>query len=183
MVILASASPRRQELLSVICDDFKIEPSDIDENINSEIDTEKIPEFLARKKAEHIFNKHPYDTVIGCDTGVFIDGKILGKPKDEKDAVKMLSSLSGKIHKVITGCAIFHENKVISFSKVTEVEFYTLDDEEIESYVKTGEPLDKAGSYGIQGKGSVLVKSIRGDYFNVVGLPIAELSRKLKEIF
>ncbi len=181
MIILASASPRRQELLSLICTDFIIEPSDVDETVNSDIELEKIPEHLAFRKAEHIHkNNHYNDTVIGCDTGVFLDGKMLGKPESKEDAFNMLKMLSGKSHKVITGCAIFHEDKVVSFSQTTLVEFLELSDEEILAYIETNEPMDKAGAYGIQGKGSLLVKEIKGDYFNVVGLPVSLLNRKLK---
>lgn len=183
MIILASASPRRQELLSLICDDFKIEPADIDETVDSKIDVEKIPELLAAKKGEYVFNNgHSDDIVIGCDTGVFIDNHMLGKPKDKDDAFKMLSELSGRTHKVITGCAVFCKGKSLSFSQVTEVEFYKLTKPEIEEYISTGEPMDKAGAYGIQGKGAVFVKGIKGDYFNVVGLPVALLKRKLSEL-
>ncbi len=179
MIILASASPRRRELLGLICDSFKIIPANIDESIESNISLCDIPEYLARKKANEVFRLHPDDIVIGCDTGVFIDNQMIGKPKSEKAAVEILKMLSGKTHKVITGCAIYGKDEPISFSKVTEVEFYKLSDKEILEYVETGEPMDKAGAYGIQGKGGVLIKQIKGDYFNVVGLPIAELKRKL----
>ncbi len=118
--------------------------------------------------------------VIGCDTGVFIDNLMLGKPADKSQAKEMLSLLSGRTHKVITGCCIMRGGKTVSFSKVTEVEFYRLSDEEIREYISTGEPMDKAGAYGIQGKGSLLVKKISGDYFNVVGMPIAEIRQRLK---
>ena len=104
---------------------------------------------------------------------------MLGKPKNKEDAKQMLTELSGRKHKVITGCCICANSKVNSFSQVTEVEFYELTEKEIESYIATGEPMDKAGSYGIQGKGSLLVKGIVGDYFNVVGLPVARLNKEL----
>lgn len=181
MVILASQSPRRQQLLSLICNDFSIEPADIDETVGENMEVEQIPEYLAVKKAEHIFKKgHSDDIVIGCDTGVFIDGDMLGKPQNKDNAVKMLSALSGRVHKVITGCAIFSKNRKISFSQTTFVEFYTLTKAEIEEYVNTGEPMDKAGAYGIQGKGATLVKEIKGDFYNVVGLPVALLNKHLK---
>lgn len=180
MIILASASPRRQELLSLICDTFTVEPADIDETITENIGLEKTPEYLAVKKAKHIHNSNHYDDiVIGCDTGVFSDNKMLGKPKSKEDACNILSSLSGKTHKVITGCAIFYKDLIISFSSTTEVEFYELTKAEIETYVDTNEPMDKAGAYGIQGKGAVFVKGIKGDFYNVVGLPIALLNKKL----
>lgn len=179
MIILASASPRRKELLSLICDNFKILPADIDENVGSNVNLYDIPEFLARKKAAKVYSQHPDDIVIGCDTGVFVDNQMIGKPKSEKAAFEILKMLSGKTHRVITGCAIFRDGEINSFSKVTEVEFYDLSDEEIREYIATGEPMDKAGAYGIQGKGGVLIKQIKGDYFNVVGLPVAELKRRL----
>lgn len=183
MIILASASPRRQELLKLIADSFVVEPADIDETVNSSVELEKIPEQLATQKAEHIHNNNHYnDIVIGCDTGVFSDNTMLGKPNDENDAYQMLSTLSGKQHKVITGCSIFFKDKKVSFSQTTYVEFYKLTDEEIKAYISTGEPMDKAGSYGIQGKGATLVKKIDGDFFNVVGLPVALLNKKLNEI-
>lgn len=181
MIILASASPRRKELLSLICDSFKIIPANIEEKIDGNVDLYDIPEYLARKKAAAVYKLHPDDIVIGCDTGVFIDNQMIGKPKSEKAAIEILKLLSGRTHRVITGCAIYGKTKPVSFSKVTEVEFYNLTDKEILEYVATGEPMDKAGAYGIQGKGGVLIKQIRGDYFNVVGLPAAELKRKLYE--
>lgn len=183
MIILASASPRRQELIKLICSDFSVIPADIDETILDNIPIEYAPEYLAVKKAEHIYRQSkPDDIVIGCDTGVFINNQMLGKPSDNRDAFEMLKMLSAKVHKVITGCAICCNGKTTSFSEITEVEFYPLSDDEITAYINTGEPLDKAGSYGIQGKGSLLVKGINGDYFNVVGLPVARLKREIDRI-
>ncbi|HCA05500.1 MAG TPA: septum formation protein Maf, partial [Ruminococcaceae bacterium] len=173
MIILASASPRRQELLSLITENFKVEPASIDESIHERIDLHKIPEYLAAKKAEYVHGLHPDDTVIGCDTGVFVDNQMIGKPKSDKAAFEILKLLSGKTHLVITGCAVYKGSRVVRFSQVTEVEFYRLTNEEILEYIATGEPSDKAGAYGIQGKGSLFVKRINGDYFNVVGLPVA----------
>lgn len=182
MIILASASPRRQELLSLITDNFKIEPAHIDESIHEHTELFKIPEYLAVKKAEYVHKLHPDDTVIGCDTGVFIDNQMIGKPKSDKAAFEILKLLSGKTHRVITGCAVYKGGRTVSFSQVTEVEFYKLTNSEIEEYIATGETSDKAGAYGIQGKGALLVKQIKGDYFNVVGLPVALLNKKLNEI-
>ena len=183
MIILASASPRRKELLKLLFDDFTVEPADIDETVTKDIDLVKYPEYLALKKSRHIFEHgHMSDTVIGCDTGVFIDGIMLGKPEDKAQAKEMLRLLSGRTHKVITGCSIFHNGANISFSETTMVEFYPLTDEDIEKYIATGEPMDKAGAYGIQGRGATLVKGIKGDYYNVVGLPVGVLNQKLKKI-
>lgn len=182
MIVLASASPRRKELLSFITTDFKIVPADIDETVENNVPLEKRPEYLAVKKALHISkNGYENDIVIGCDTGVFVDGKMLGKPKNREDAENMLKLLSGRQHKVITGCCTVKNGVAKSFSNVTLVEFFELSDPEIEEYIATGEPFDKAGAYGIQGKGSLLVKKIDGDYFNVVGLPVSELNRILKK--
>ena len=177
MFILASASPRRRELFGLISDDFRIVPSNAEETAPDGIAAENLPERLARLKAGDIAAKYPFDTVIGADTVVILDGRVLGKPENSDDAVRMLTALSGKKHKVITGCAVCKNGACRSFSSVTEVEFYPLDDREISDYVATGEPLDKAGAYGIQGRGALFVKSINGDYFNVVGLPVAVLRR------
>ena len=177
MFILASASPRRRELFGLISDDFRIVPSNAEETAPDGIAAENLPEYLARLKAGDIAAKYPFDTVIGADTVVILDGKVLGKPENPENAVRMLTALSGKRHKVITGCAVYKNGACRSFSSVTEVEFYPLDDKEISDYVATGEPLDKAGAYGIQGRGALFVKSVNGDYFNVVGLPVAALRR------
>ena len=150
MIILASASPRRKELLSLICDSFKIIPANIDETIDGNVNLYDIPEFLARQKAEAVYKLHPDDIVIGCDTGVFVDNQMIGKPKSEKAAVEILKMLSGKTHRVITGCAIYGKGEPISFSKVTEVEFYKLSETQIREYVEPGEPTDKAGASGNQ---------------------------------
>ena len=179
-VVLASASPRRKELLGIITENFKIVPSGVEETVPDGILPEKQPEYLASLKALNIAKKYPHDIVIGADTSVIIDNCVLGKPVGREEAKNMLLRLSGRIHKVITGCAVIKNGECRSFSSVTEVEFYPLTDVEIEEYIATGEPFDKAGAYGIQGKGGLLVKAIRGDWFNVVGLPVAELARTLK---
>lgn len=178
-IILASASPRRRELLSRITDDFLCVPADIDEVVPDGIDAFAVPEYLARMKAAHVAAMYPSDVVIGSDTVVIADGDILGKPSDEDDARRMLRMLSGKVHTVVTGCAVVCGGRAESFSERTEVEFYTLTDAEIDRYVATGEPLDKAGAYGIQGKGCLLVRGIVGDYYNVMGLPVGRLYRMI----
>ena len=182
MLVLASASPRRQELISLITKDFSVCPANVDENFSADIPADSVPEMLAVRKALAVAKEHPDDTVIGCDTSVIINGEILGKPKDDEDAFRMLKLLSGETHKVITGCAIFKNGKSLSFSETTYVTFYPLTDNEINDYILTFEPRDKAGAYGIQGFGSLLVKEIKGDYFNVVGLPVAKLNKMLKKI-
>lgn len=179
--ILASASPRRKELLKFVVDDFKIVCADIDETVPNNTSCFDAPEFLANKKAKAIIPKHPEDLVIAADTVVILDNEILGKPKNEQDAFLMLKKLSSKTHFVVTGCSIAKGDKTKSFSVVSKVTFYNLSDTEIYDYIAKNESLDKAGAYGIQGYGSILVEKIEGDYFNIVGLPVAELSRKLKE--
>ena len=191
-IILASGSPRRKELLAQAGFDFEVEVSNADENVAEESPTEMVEE-LAARKAEAVVNLHNKKEdnclVIGADTIVVLDGKILGKPADEADAKAMLASLSGRTHQVYTGVTLIRlrkaENGSIlqesrTFSEGTDVSFYPLTKEEIRSYIATGEPMDKAGAYGIQGKAAVFVKEIKGDYNNVVGLPIARLYQELK---
>lgn len=180
-VILASASPRRKELLGYIVPRFEIIPADVDETLPEEIPAEKSAEFLAVKKAGHISAQYPESIVIGSDTVVIVDGEILGKPADEADAYRMLKKLSGKVHTVVTGVCISQGEKKKSFSEATRVEFYLLSEEEIRDYIATGDPMDKAGAYGIQGEGCVLIKGIEGDFFTVMGLPAARLKRELAE--
>lgn len=177
--ILASASPRRKELLNQVGFSFDIIPSDAEENVEDGLSAEDTVKALARLKAQSVFNEHPDRVVFGCDTVVSIDGEILGKPQNEDEAFKMLKKLSGKTHAVSTGVCIISKEKEICFSDTTFVTFYEIDDETIESYISTRECDDKAGAYGIQGYGSVLVKEIKGDYFSVMGLPVARSARAL----
>ncbi len=179
--ILASQSPRRRELFSVITPEFEVLPSSVEEIVPDGIGIFESPEYLAKIKALDIAKSHPDDIVIGADTSVILGDVILGKPKDRQNAYEMIKMLSGNTHIVVTGCAIVKADKMVSFSVKSEVEFYPLSDAEINAYLDTDEPYDKAGAYGIQAKGALLVKEIRGDYFNIVGLPIGELNRKLKE--
>ena len=180
MLILASGSPRRRELLSLITDEFEILVSGCDEFVPEGTPAEKVPAILAEQKALAVAKLRPEDTVIGSDTVVVLNDEIFGKPKNEEHAHDMLKALSGKKHSVYTGVAVAEKGEVRSFVQKTEVEFYELSDETIEKYIATGEPMDKAGAYGIQGKGSMLVKGIVGDYFNVMGLPVAETARFLE---
>ncbi len=180
-LILASASPRRQELISLISNNVECCPSGVDEVIPEGLAVSEIPLCLAFQKAQAVAKDFPQDIVIGCDTSVILGSEVLGKPKDKDDARRMISALSGRVHQVITGCAIFCGEKSLGFSNTTEVEFFKLSQQEIEDYINTSEPYDKAGGYGIQGYGGLFVKGIKGDYFNVVGLPIAELNRQLKK--
>lgn len=181
-IILASASPRRQELLKKLYSDFIVFPADIDETLPDDIGSEFAPVFLAAEKANAVSDKFPNDLIISADTVVVLDGQILGKPKDENDAIKTLKMLSGKTHKVITGCCICIGENCSCFSEESFVTFYPLTEKEILDYVKTNEPMGKAGSYGIQGYGALLVERIEGDFYNIVGLPIARLSREITEL-
>lgn len=177
--ILASASPRRKEILGNAGFSFDIIVSDCDENIGDDLSPEKTVEELAKRKALSVWESHKDSVVFGCDTVVAVDGRILGKPEDDEDAFDMLKSLSGKTHTVSTGVCICSQDRTEIFSNTTQVEFYELSDETILSYIASGEGKDKAGSYGIQGYGCVLVKEIKGDYFSVMGLPVSESARVL----
>ena len=180
-IILASASPRRSELMTLAGFRFDVICADIDEIVPEKALPQEVVMSLALQKAQAVAKDHRKSAVVGSDTVVALDGKILGKPRSEKEAAEMLRSLSGRIHKVFTGVAIVCGEKVTSFFDETEVEFYPLTDQEILDYIATGEPMDKAGAYGIQGRGAVLVKRINGDYFNVMGLPISKVYRELKD--
>lgn len=178
-VILASQSPRRKELLSHLITDFSVVPSTVEETVPKHLKASKTPEFLSKIKALDIAKQHPNDTVIGADTCVILGNKILGKPRDRQDAFNMLFALSGKKHKVITGCTVVNKGAIKSFSVLSKVKFAKLKKADIEAYLDTSEPYDKAGSYGIQGKAGAFVEYIKGDYFNIVGLPIAKLKKYL----
>ena len=179
-IILASQSPRRKELLSDIVSEFEIIPSNADETVPSSLDIKDIPQYLSLLKARDIAKRYENDIVIGADTIVVVDDKVLNKPKDAEDARRMLRMLSGRRHKVCTGCAIVCGERKLSFFEETEVEFFELSENEIDSYIKTGDCMDKAGAYGIQSQGKTLVKAIFGDYYNVVGLPVGRLKRELE---
>lgn len=180
-LILASASPRRKELISLISENTVCCPSGVEEVIPEGMAASQIPLCLAFQKAEAVAKDFYDDIVIGCDTAVILGKEVLGKPVDKNDARRMISALSGKVHQVITGCALFYKGRSFGFSNVTDVEFYSLTESEIEEYINSSEPYDKAGGYGIQGRAGLFVKAIKGDYFNVVGLPVAELKRQLEK--
>jgi septum formation protein len=179
-LILASSSPRRKELLSYALLPFDVYPSQIKEVMDPGLTAEEMVCSLADQKARDVFSQYPDAVIIGSDTIVVLDGKPLGKPQDEQDARAMLRMLSGRTHEVFTGVSLIAGNRSNIFAEKTEVRFWPLTAEEIEWYISTKEPFDKAGSYGIQGKGSVFVHSIIGDYYNVMGLPVSRVVRELE---
>lgn len=181
MLILASQSPRRKELLQMAGYNFQCVPSCAEEDMSQKGGAKELTKALALCKAREVFAAHGEDIVIGSDTVVAIDDMVLGKPKDREEAKAMLMALSGRVHTVATGVAICHKGGEEVFCVAAEVEFYPLSDAEIEAYLNTNEYKDKAGAYGIQGFGALLIKGINGDFYTVMGLPIAELSRRLRK--
>ncbi len=177
-MILASQSPRRRELMERMgLKGFKTISPDIDESIFDGLPPEELVRKLSAEKAVAVAEQvSEHDLIIAADTVVSLDGTILGKPSDDLDAFKMLSTLSGVRHQVYTGVTVCRGGETITEHEVTDVLFRELTEEEIECYVKTGEPLDKAGAYGIQGYGALLVERISGDYYNVMGLPVCRLN-------
>jgi len=183
-IVLASASPRRRKLLKGLGLTFEIIPSRVDEIVEEDVSFEDLVKILAKRKAEDVAEKLGYPAiVIGCDTTVIVDDILLGKPVNYDDAFRMLKMLSGRPHKVISGIAVLDNKsgKTVLESVTSEVYFKELTDNEIDTYIRTVEPMDKAGSYAIQGLGSVFVTGIKGCYFNVVGLPVYRLCEILKE--
>jgi septum formation protein len=182
-IILASASPRREELLEKIGLKFEVEPSNYAEDMRSELSPDELAKSISLEKAKVVASKHKNAIVIAADTFIVFRGKIMGKPDTEAEAIKMLMTLRGKSHSVITGFTILDtdRNKVLTKSVETIIHIKNLTPEEIDVYVKSKEPLDKAGAYAIQGLGSVIVERIEGDYFNVMGLPLSALAEGLKE--
>ncbi len=184
-IVLASSSPRRKMLLEQIGMSFEIMHSDIEEHLDHTMSPEQIAEQLALHKAQTIASALPNTIVIGADTIVVDDSGILGKPTDAEDAFRMLSRLGGQIHRVITGLALisnYSPPKILVSHETTRVKMTSLSDADILEYIESGEPLDKAGAYGIQGKGAMFVEWIHGCYNNVVGLPLFLLTKMLKEI-
>ncbi len=181
-IILASASPRRKELLGLLFDSFRVAPSRFDESLTPrDLDPREHVLYCALMKARDVAAKHAHSLVIGADTIVVVDEQILGKPSDVEDARGMLRMLSGRKHQVYTGVALIENGIERSACESTDVYFAALSEQVISRYISTGEPLDKAGAYAIQGRGAPLITSISGCYFNVVGLPIHRLSVLLRE--
>lgn len=182
MLILASASPRRRELLNTMgIRKFAVRPSSHEESLDPSLEPGKAVEKIALGKARDIASSASRgDVVLAADTLVFLDGEPLGKPRDETDAARMLAALSGREHTVVTGLAVIAGGHVQTRSVSTAVRFAPLTKEQIDWYISTGEPMDKAGAYGIQGKGGMLIEGIDGDYYNVVGLPVHALAGMLQ---
>lgn len=178
--ILASASPRRKELFSLIIPEFEVIPAEREEKFNMSLFPEQVACSVAEGKCDEVFAANPDAVVVGCDTIVVFEGEILGKPKDRDEATATLKRLSGKTHYVITAVCIRTKYKKLLEFERTEVRFNTLSDEFIKIYVDSGSPLDKAGSYGIQDGG--LVKEYFGSYTNVVGLPVTTVKKMLEEV-
>ena len=182
-IILASKSPRRVEILHNIGAEFEIIPADVDESVEDGMSVSDAVMEISKRKALCVLEKHNDAFIISADTVVTFDGKIIGKPKDEDHAFHILKSLSDRSHAVLTGFTLCTKDKVYCSYISTEVDFRKLSDDEVYRYIKSGEPMDKAGAYGIQEKGSVFVTGIRGDYFNVMGLPICEITEIAKKEF
>jgi septum formation protein len=181
-VVLASASPRRRELLNLIGIAHEVRPANLDETKRPRETPRRHAERLARDKASAIAQRDPDLITIGADTIVVIDGKVLGKPVDKADAARMLAMLSGRKHTVITAVAASRGKKLRSAVEEVKVKFRRLTDDEIDAYIATGEPMDKAGAYGIQGFGATIVERVEGDYFAVMGLPLVRLVGLLRDL-
>ncbi|MBO4951191.1 MAG: septum formation inhibitor Maf [Clostridia bacterium] len=184
-IILASKSPRRKEILETMGVDFVIDVADADESVGSELSPVEAVCEISKRKADAVFKRHECEDciIISADTVVVIDGKIIGKPKDENDAFSIIKSLSGRTHEVYTGFTVCGNGKAKTDFEVTKVHFKELCDDDIRRYVATGEPMDKAGAYGIQQKGNLFVEYIHGDYYNVVGFPISKICVTILELF
>lgn len=180
-LILASQSPRRRELLALLDHPFSIQVADVDETMDTSLSVEQAVADISRRKACAI-SAEPQAVVVGADTVVVLDSQVLGKPKNPEDAYRMLRALSGKTHRVMTGLCVRKGSTVITHTEVTKVHFRELTEKEIAAYIATGEPMDKAGAYGIQGGAAPFISGIEGDYYNVVGLPVCRLGMILREI-
>lgn len=182
MIVLASSSPRRHTLLEMLGIEHIVDPADIEEEIDSNEPAESLAVRLAREKATTVAERHPDLVVLSADTLVVLESEILGKPSSAADAKSMIEKLSGREHRVVTAVAVARDKTVLDRCDVTRVWFRELSDEMISAYVATGESMDKAGSYGVQGYGAVLVDRIEGDYFGVMGLPLRLVADLLEEL-
>ena len=181
-VVLASSSPRRRELLNLIGIAHEVRPANLDESMRPRETPRRHAERLARDKASAVAMRDPDLITIAADTIVVINRKVLGKPVDKEDAARMLAMLSGREHTVITAVAVSRGKKLRSAIEEVKVKFRRLREEEIEAYIATGEPMDKAGAYGIQGYGATIVERVEGDYFAVMGLPLVRLVGLMREV-
>ena len=181
-IILASGSPRRRRLLSGLNIGFKTVAPDVDETYDEGLSPQEIAKRISLKKANEVHKQYPLSAVIAADTIVVIEGEILGKPGDKAEAASMLGNLSGSWHEVHTGICILHDGTITQFCETTRVHFKELDRDFINWYVGTGEPMDKAGAYGIQGYGAMLVDRIEGDFYNVMGFPVSRIMGELERL-
>lgn len=184
-IILASGSPRRRELMEMLCPEgLEIVPARGEEAADPSLPPDTLVVALSRAKAAEVAARcaHGDDVVIGADTVVALDGAVLGKPRDAEDAKRMLRALSGRTHSVFTGVTVLRGGRTRSHAERTEVTFRALEDDEIDRYIATGEPMDKAGAYGAQGWASLFVERLEGDFFNVMGLPLCALGKLLNEL-
>ena len=181
MLILASQSPRRRELLAMVGLEFTIMTADIDETMDSALSVEDAVAQVCGKKAAAVGASHPDDLIIAADTIVVVDGRVLGKPHTEDEARAMLRLLSGRHHTVMTAYCLWQNGQADTHVEQTHLKFRNLSDEEIDAYVATGSPMDKAGAYGIQDQAAIFVESLDGDYYNVMGLPLCSLVQDLRK--
>jgi septum formation protein len=182
MIVLASSSPRRRELLANAGIEFRADAADIDESRRDGESPLAYASRLAREKARAVLARNGATTVIGADTIVIVDAEVLGKPSDEDDARRMLRMLRNRTHQVTTAVAVVSRTSLVEHQETTDVHFGAVTDDEVDAYVRSGEPMDKAGAYAIQGWASKWIDRIDGDYFNVVGLPVAAVWKMLKEV-
>jgi septum formation protein len=180
-IVLASASPRRQELLRQVGLTFRVVPSQVDEQVAEPMQPADLVKYLALAKARDVAQREPGALIIGSDTIVVVDDRVLGKPQNRADAIDMLGSLSGRSHQVMTGIALVEGSRELVDYEVTTVQFRPLNQGEIGRYVDSGEPMDKAGAYGIQGRAAAMISAIAGDYFTVVGLPLSRTVQMLAQ--
>ena len=180
-VILASQSPRRKELMGLFHIPFSIQVPDADETMDPGASPAEQVALVSRRKAEAV-QRTADDVVIAADTIVVCDGQILGKPRDEQDAFRMLQLLSGRDHQVMTGMSVLRRDRCLTCTEITDIHFRPLSAREIEAYIRTGEPMDKAGAYGIQGGAALFAEHMVGDYYNVMGLPVCRLGQLLRDI-
>ena len=181
MFILASQSPRRRELLSMLGLEFEIITADIDETMDPSMPVEQAVASVCRKKAEAVGQNHPGRLIVAADTIVVVDGRRLGKPRSVEEARDMLRSLSGRSHTVMTGFCLWQDGRFETHVEQTHLRFRSLSDREIDAYVATGSPMDKAGAYGIQDQAAIFVEALEGDYYNVMGLPLCSLTTRLRQ--